>query len=48
MMFTLNTINNKRARYVEQEGGERAIIAKHGEWNLTEMGDRSPLFRYTI
>jgi hypothetical protein len=48
MIIILKSINAKRARYVEQEGGERAVIEKRGEWNLTEMGDRSPLFKYTL
>ncbi|CVL13727.1 hypothetical protein FPRO06_07716 [Fusarium proliferatum] len=48
MMFFLNRINKKRDEYVAREGGERAVIEKYGEWTLAEMGDRSPLFRYTI
>lgn len=48
MMLVLKTINKKRERFIEQEGGEDTVIEKFGVWHLTEMGDRSPLFRYTI
>jgi MFS family permease len=48
MRLTLNSINKKRDRYAEENGGPDGIIAKHGEVTLNEMGDRSPLFRYTL
>ncbi|OAQ89908.1 major facilitator superfamily transporter [Purpureocillium lilacinum] len=48
MWFTLTTINRKRERYVEDNGGVEGIVEKHGDVTLTEMGDRSPLFHYTL
>ncbi len=48
MWFTLTTINRKRERYVEDNGGVDGIVEKHGDVTLTEMGDRSPLFHYTL
>lgn len=48
MLFTLSTINKKRERYVEENGGPDGVVDKHGDVALTEMGDRSPLFKYTL
>ena len=48
MLFSLSTINKKRERYIEENGGPDGVVDKHGEQTLTEMGDRSPLFRYTL
>lgn len=48
MIFTLNNINKKRARAVTEAGGEARVVNERGEWNLTEMGDRSPLFKYIL
>ncbi|CAG9986789.1 unnamed protein product [Clonostachys byssicola] len=48
MNFTLSSINKKRERYVDENGGPDGVTEKHGEVTLTEMGDRSPLFRYTL
>lgn len=48
MVTILDRINKKRAETVEEMGGEAAVVEEHGEWNLTEMGDRSPLFRYIL
>ena len=48
MMTILGRINKKRDEAVEEMGGEAAIVEDQGEWNLTEMGDRSPLFRYIL
>ncbi|KFZ12754.1 hypothetical protein V501_04069 [Pseudogymnoascus sp. VKM F-4519 (FW-2642)] len=48
MVIILDRINKKRAAAVEEMGGEAIVIEEQGEWNLTEMGDRSPLFRYIL
>lgn len=48
MMIILSRINKKREQFVENEGGEQAVVEKYGEWDLAEMGDRSPLFRYSL
>ncbi|KAI5456051.1 major facilitator superfamily domain-containing protein [Mariannaea sp. PMI_226] len=48
MMIVLTSINKKRERYVQENGGPDGVVEKHGDWTLTEMGDRSPLFRYTL
>ncbi|KFX97820.1 hypothetical protein V490_02611 [Pseudogymnoascus sp. VKM F-3557] len=45
MVILLNRINKKRDAVVEEMGGEAVVVEEHGEWNLTEMGDRSLLFR---
>lgn len=48
MMFALSSINSKRSRYVEENGGPDSVTEKDGEVALTEMGDKSPLFKYTL
>ncbi|KAH8892345.1 high-affinity nicotinic acid transporter [Thozetella sp. PMI_491] len=48
MMVVLSAINKKRERYVTENGGPDGVVGKHGDWALTELGDRSPLFRYTL
>lgn len=48
MVFILDRLNKKRAAAVEEMGGESIVVEEHGGWNLTEMGDRSPLFRYIL
>ena len=48
MILLLSAINKKRDRYVAENGGVDGVIEKDGDWNLTEMGDKSPLFRYTL
>lgn len=48
MLIILDKLNKKRAAAVEEMGGEAIVVEEHGEWNLTEMGDRSPLFRYIL
>jgi hypothetical protein len=48
MNLALSSINKKRERYVDENGGPDGVTEKHGEVTLTEMGDRSPLFRYTL
>lgn len=48
MITILDRINKKRTAVVEEMGGEASVVEEHGEWNLTEMGDRSPLFRYIL
>jgi hypothetical protein len=37
------TINNRNAKYTEEE-----VKAKYTEDELEKMGDRSPLFKYTL
>ena len=48
MFIILFLINKKRARYVEENGGPDGVLDKDGEVTLTEMGDKSPLFKYTL
>ncbi|KFY49688.1 hypothetical protein V496_09860 [Pseudogymnoascus sp. VKM F-4515 (FW-2607)] len=48
MIIILDRINKKRAALVDEMGGEAVVVEEQGEWNLTEMGDRSPLFRYIL
>ncbi|KAG9256004.1 major facilitator superfamily domain-containing protein [Emericellopsis atlantica] len=48
MMAVLSLKNKKRDRYVEQKGGPDGVVDQHGDVALTEMGDKSPLFRYTL
>lgn len=48
MIFILKFINKKRQRYVDENGGPEGVVDKHGDVALTEMGDKSPLFRYTL
>lgn len=48
MGLILSSINKKRVRYTDDNGGVEGVVEKHGDWALTEMGDRSPLFVYTL
>lgn len=48
MRVILTSINKKRAQYIEDNGGPDGVVDKHGEVTLAEMGDRSPLFKYTL
>ena len=48
MFFALSAINKKRERYVAENGGSDGVVDKHGDVALTEMGDKSPLFKYTL
>ena len=48
MITILDRVNKKRTAAVEEMGGEASVVEEHGEWNLTEMGDRSLLFKYTL
>lgn len=48
MLVILSSINKKRGRYIEENGGPDGVVDKHGDVALTEMGDKSPLFRYTL
>lgn len=48
MVVILKIINKKRKRYVDENGGPDGVVDKHGEMTLTEMGDKSPLFKYTL
>ncbi|KEZ46290.1 hypothetical protein SAPIO_CDS1211 [Scedosporium apiospermum] len=48
MLFILSAINKKRERYVAENGGPDGVVEKHGDVALTEMGDKSPLFKYTL
>ena len=48
MLLVLSAINKKRERYIEENGGPDGVVDRHGDVTLTEMGDRSPLFRYTL
>lgn len=48
MIFILRVINKKRERYVTENGGPDGVVDKHGDVALTEMGDKSPLFKYTL
>lgn len=48
MLFILSMINKKRERYIEENGGVDGVVEKHGDVALAEMGDRSPLFKYTL
>ena len=48
MVFILSSINKKRERYIAENGGVDGVVEKHGDVALTEMGDKSPLFKYTI
>ena len=41
-------INKKRKAEVEELGGEEGVKAKYGADNLAKMGNRSPLFVYTL
>ena len=44
----LSSKNKKRDRYVSDNGGVEGVIEKYGDVTLTEMGDRSYLFKYTL
>jgi len=48
MIFILRAINKKREVYVADNGGPDGVVGKHGDVTLAEMGDRSPLFKYTL
>lgn len=48
MLFILKAINRKRERYIQDNGGPYGVVDKHGDVALTEMGDKSPLFKYTL
>lgn len=48
MIFILRAINKKRERYIAENGGPDGVVDKHGDVTLAEMGDRSPLFKYTL
>ncbi|TVY65202.1 putative transporter [Fusarium oxysporum f. sp. cubense] len=48
MISVLSLTNKKRERYIEQNGGPDGVVDQHGDVALTEMGDKSPLFRYTL
>ncbi|KXX76424.1 High-affinity nicotinic acid transporter [Madurella mycetomatis] len=48
MFFILRAINKKRERYVAENGGPDGVVDKHGDVALAEMGDKSPLFKYTL
>ena len=48
MRIILSSINKKRERYIDENGGADGVVDKHGDYTLTEMGDRSPLFKYTL
>lgn len=48
MIVILHSINKKRERYVMENGGPDGVVDKHGDVALTEMGDKSPLFKYTL
>lgn len=48
MIVILRSINKKRERYVAENGGPNGVVDKHGDVGLTEMGDKSPLFKYTL
>ena len=48
MLFILSAANKKRERYIEANGGLEGVVDKHGDVALTEMGDKSPLFKYTL
>lgn len=43
MKFVLQRINKKREAITEEE-----VRAKYTQEQLTDMGDASPLFRYTL
>ena len=43
MLFALKRINKKREAMSEEE-----VRAKYTDEQLTELGDKSPLFRYTL
>jgi type II secretory pathway component PulC len=44
----LSAMNKKRERYINENGGADGVVEKHGDVTLTEMGDRSFLFKYTL
>lgn len=46
--FFLIGQNKKRERYIRENGGVEGVVEKHGDVTLTEMGDRSYLFHYTL
>lgn len=48
MFIILMLINKKRQRYIDENGGPDGVVRKHGDVALTEMGDKSPLFKYTL
>ncbi|KAL2214295.1 MFS general substrate transporter [Sarocladium strictum] len=48
MAILLNSTNKKRERYVADNGGPDGVVDKHGDVALSEMGNKSPLFRYTL
>ncbi|SPO07760.1 related to MFS nicotinic acid transporter Tna1 [Cephalotrichum gorgonifer] len=48
MLLILFTINKRRERYVAENGGPDGVVDRHGDVALAEMGDKSPLFKYTL
>lgn len=48
MMVILGNINKRRAKETVQRGGEASVLEEEGAWNIAEMGDRSPLFKYIL
>lgn len=48
MMVILDNINKRRAKQTAERGGEASVLEEEGAWNLAEMGDRSPLFKYVL
>jgi len=48
MLLILSKINKKRERYIAEHGGPDGVVNDRGEITLSEMGDKSPLFRYTL
>ncbi|KAH7131754.1 major facilitator superfamily domain-containing protein [Dactylonectria estremocensis] len=48
MILALSDIIRRRQKYIVKNSGAQAVLNEVGEHNLTEMGDKSPLFRYTL